>query len=138
MESYSKFIIQFSTLIFVISSIASAPYTEFFIPIALLLIGACLIHFGLAEKKARFHLCIAMVVICLLVALATGWAEADALKTFNSQELRQRLSATIGLTATSDFFIAQAATSRSMGIHKSSALLNMFILAIYSAFLTKK
>jgi hypothetical protein len=104
----------------------------------LLASAAGLIHYGLGEKQDRIHLCIGMVVFCLLAALASGWAEADALKTFNNQELRQTLTATIGTTATSDFFIGLATTYQAMSLHKSVAFIEMFLLAIYSAFLTKK
>ena len=137
MNTYSKFVIYLATLTLVVGSTLTASVAAAPLPIALLLGAVGLIQFGLSEKHDQVRLSIVTAVICLLIAVAAGWNEADSIKTFNDQNLRERLKTSIGPNATSDFFISVAQSIQFMSIIKVAAMFNMFILGIYSAFLTK-
>lgn len=138
MNLYSTSIIKFSSFALLIGSVITAPSVSSAISVAMLIGAGALIHFGLDEKQAQFRFCIGLLISCLLLALFAGWAESDSMKTFNDATLRQNLQISVGASAASDFFIAQAASAKYMSIIKSAALFDMFTLAIYSAFLAKK
>jgi len=138
MNFYSKSVIAISSFVFIIGSIISAPVTALAVSVAMLIGAGALIHFGLTERQTQFRLCIGLLASCLLIAALAGWAEIDSMKTFNDQSLRQNLQTSLGASASSDFFIQQAATAKYMSIIKFAALLDLFFLAIYSAFLSKK